>query len=106
MYDRTYYVYIATNKHNRVLYIGFTNDLNRRMYEHQTKRNKDSFTANYHVNKLVYFEEYTDVYEGIAREKQLKNWHRSWKINLIKEVNPQWKNLMDLDTGDPETSSG
>jgi putative endonuclease len=64
----------------------------------------DSFTKKYRVNKLVYFEEYDYIYDAIAREKQLKNWHREWKFNLIKGINPTFNDLMKLE--DPETSSG
>ena len=70
-----YYVYILTNFNNKVLYIGVTNDLNRRIYEHKNKL-IDGFTKKYNVNKLVYYEEYKDVNEAISREKQLKGWKR------------------------------
>lgn len=84
----SYYVYILTNKVNTALYIGVTNNLERRVYEH---RNTDFniFTKRYKIHKLVYFEEYKNINDAIAREKQLKNWHRDWKFNLIKETNPQ-----------------
>lgn len=103
---RQYYVYILTNFKNTTLYIGVTNDLVRRVYEHKQKKIK-GFSARYNLKKLVYYEETSSVYEAIRREKQLKNWHRQWKINLINESNPEWK---DLSEGwyqtDPETSSG
>jgi len=86
---RQYYVYILTNKSNKVLYIGVTNDLERRMYEHKNKM-VDGFTKKYNLNKLVYFEGTTDVRSALEREKQLKNWHRSWKINLVNEFNSEW----------------
>ena len=86
---RQYYVYILTNKSNKVLYIGVTNDLERRMYEHKNKM-VDGFTKKYNLNKLVYFEGTTDVRSALEREKQLQNWHRSWKINLVNEFNSEW----------------
>ncbi len=92
---RECYVYILTNKSNKVLYIGVTNDLERRMYEHKNKM-VDGFTKKYNLNKLVYFEGTTDVRGALEREKQLKNWHRSWKINLINEFNPEWKDLSEM----------
>jgi len=75
---RQYYVYILTNKSNKVLYIGVTNDLERRMYEHKNKM-VNGFTKKYNLAKLVYFEATADVKSAIEREKQLKNWHRDWK---------------------------
>jgi len=90
-----YYVYILTNKSNKVLYIGVTNDLERRMYEHKNKM-VDGFTKKYNLNKLVYFEGTTDVRSALEREKQLKNWHRSWKINLVNEFNSEWKDLSEM----------
>jgi len=90
---REYYVYILTNKHNTVLYTGVTNNLARRVYEHQEKRGS-SFTARYNVNKLVYMETYADIREAIAREKQIKAGSRQDKVNLVKSINPEWKDLM------------
>ena len=81
-----------TNKSNRVLYIGVTNDLVRRVCEHKEKRIK-GFTQKYNCTKLVYFEETEYVYSALEREKQLKNWHREWKENLISEMNPAWEDL-------------
>jgi putative endonuclease len=91
---RRYYVYIVTNKANRVLYTGVTNDLNRRMYEHKNKVIK-GFTQKYNVSKLVYFEETTDAYSAISREKQIKGGSRAKKIALIEAVNPDWKDLSE-----------
>ncbi len=82
-----YFVYILTNKSNKVLYIGVTNNLERRMYEHKNKM-IDGFTKKYNLTKLVYFEETSDVQSAIEREKQLKNWHRDWKIKLIDDSIP------------------
>src|SRR3989339_1298421 len=111
---KTFCVYILTNKPEGVLYIGVTSDLRKRMHEHKTKA-MHGFTGKYNVDQLVYFETTTDANVAIAREKQLKNWHRPWKINLVKGSNPQWEDLsvelfykpQDPETGaDPETSSG
>ena len=87
-----YYVYIITNIVNRVLYIGVTNDLQRRLYEHKNGL-IDGFTKKYNVHKLVYFEETSDVMSAIAREKQLKGWTREKKKELIQKTNPEWKDL-------------
>jgi len=90
----TYYVYILASKKDGVLYVGVTNNLVRRVYEHKQGL-CDGFTKNYLVKKLVYFEETTDVRFAIQREKQLKNWKREWKISLIKKNNSQWNDLFD-----------
>lgn len=87
-----FYVYILTNQTNKIFYIGVTNNLIRRIYEHKNKL-LPGFTKKYSINKLVYFEDFPTAYEAITREKQLKNWHRQWKINLINKSNP---NLYDL----------
>ncbi len=89
-----YFVYILTNKSNRVLCIGVTNNLERRMYEHRNKMIR-GFTKRYNLRKLVYFEETSDVRSAIEREKQLKNWHRDWKISLINQFNPKWNDLSE-----------
>ncbi len=86
-----YYVYILTNG-VRTLYIGVTNDLTRRVYEHQHELT-DGFTKKYNVTMLVYYEVTTDVQSAIAREKQLKGWRRSKKIDLIEASNPEWVDL-------------
>ena len=87
-----YYVYFLTNRNNRVLYIGVTNNLQRRLYEHQQGL-IDGFTKKYHVHKLVYFETTTDVKAAITREKQLKGWTRAKKNDLIATINPDWIDL-------------
>ena len=87
-----YYVYILTNRYNTVLYIGVTNNLLRRVYEHKQGM-LDGFTKRYKLHKVVYYESFSQVKDAIAREKQLKHWHREWKENLIREQNPQWKDL-------------
>jgi len=87
-----YYVYILTNKKNGTLYIGMSNDLERRIFEHK-KKLIAGFTKKYGLNKLVYFEQYQYVNDAILREKRLKKWKRQWKINLIEEENPNWNDL-------------
>ncbi len=98
------FVYILSNYTEKSLYIGVTSNLEKRIFEHKNKLSK-GFSAKYNLSKLVYFEEFSDIKDAIMREKQLKNWHREWKINLIKSKNP---NLDDLSENwqDPETSSG
>lgn len=86
------YVYIITNEKIKPLYIGVTNNLIKRVYEHKNKLTK-GFTSKYNCKKLVYFEKFETPYDAITREKQLKNWHREWKLNLIKEFNPDFKDL-------------
>jgi len=95
MDQKCYYVYIATNKRNTVLYTGITNNLMRRESQHKEKQDKKGFTARYNVNKLVYIEEYIDAYTAISREKQIKNLLRSKKIRLIEKVNPSYEDLSD-----------
>ena len=87
-----YWVYILTNKKHGTLYIGVTGGLDDRMERHTTGTGS-AFTAKYNSKILVYFEEFQYIDVAIAREKQLKNWHRQWKINLIEEFNPNWDNL-------------
>jgi len=87
-------VYIITNKHNTVLYIGVTSDLSGRIYQHQHKSIK-GFSSKYNIYKLVYYEQFNDIYHAIEREKQLKKWKREWKNDLIASLNPEWKDLYD-----------
>ncbi|MBQ4317510.1 MAG: GIY-YIG nuclease family protein [Clostridia bacterium] len=87
-----YYVCILTTKNNKMLYIGVTNDLQRRLYEHKNKM-LDGFSKKYNINKLVYYEEFHDIEEAIAREKQLKGWKRFKKNALIEIDNPSWEEL-------------
>jgi putative endonuclease len=89
-----YYVYIMTNWNNKVLYIGITNNLGRRVYEHKNKL-VNGFTAKYNVNKLVYFDSTSDVKSAISREKQIKGWTRRKKNELIASLNPGWDDLSD-----------
>ncbi len=86
------FVYILTNKSHTTLYIGITNNLIRRVYEHKQKV-QEGFSKKYKVDKLVYYEQFTDIAYAIEREKQLKRWNRSWKEHLIKQLNPHWKDL-------------
>ena len=88
---REYYVYIMTNG-TRTLYIGVTNDLQRRVYEHKQKL-IEGFTKKYNITYLVYYETTSDVVTARAREKQLKGWRRDRKVALIEVSNPQWKDL-------------
>ena len=87
-----YYTYILTTKNNKMLYIGVTGDLQRRLYEHKNKL-LDGFSKKYNINKLVYFEEFQDIEDAIAREKQLKGWKRAKKDSLITADNPKWDEL-------------
>ena len=90
---RQYYVYIATNKLNTVLYTGVTNDLERRMYEHKNKLLL-GFTSKYNINKLVYYETFDNIEEAIAAEKQIKGGSRRKKIALIENMNPEYEDLL------------
>jgi putative endonuclease len=92
---RIYYTYIVTNKNNTVLYTGVTNNLSRRIEEHRIKQNPKSFTARYNINKLVWYENYSSIVKAITREKQIKAGSRKKKLQLIEEMNPEWKDLMD-----------
>lgn len=92
MTERTYYVYILASKKKGTLYIGITNNILRRVLEHKEKILK-GFTAEHNIDKLVYFEKYDNVNFAIKREKNLKEWHRKWKIRLIEESNKEWKDL-------------
>ncbi len=89
---KTGFVYIMSNKNRTTYYIGITNNLERRVGEHKAGTGS-SFTSKYKLFDLVYFEMIPDIAQAIAREKQLKRWHRDWKINLIKSENPEMKDL-------------
>ena len=91
---QSYYVYILTSKRNGTLYIGVTNNLIKRIYEHKNNL-VEGFTQRYSVHKLVYFEETSDINSAIKREKQLKKWNRKWKLELIEKKNPNWKDLYE-----------
>ena len=90
--EHRYYVYLLTNWNHRVMYVGVTNDLERRIYEHRNKFIK-GFTEKYNVHKLVYFEETVEVVEALTREKEIKKWRRSKKNELVDSFNPDWKDL-------------
>jgi putative endonuclease len=90
-----YWVYIVTNKPKGTLYIGVTGAIDDRMERHNAG-DGSKFTAKYKLKRLVYLEEFQYINDAIAREKQLKRWHRDWKINLIEESNPNWDDLWKL----------
>ncbi len=90
--NKTYYVYLITNWNNKVLYIGVTNNLERRLYEHKNKLIK-GFTEKYNVNKLVYFEQTNDIESAITREKEIKKWRREKKNILVESTNKKWEDL-------------
>ena len=85
-------MYILTNQRQTVLYVGMTNDLTRRIWEHKQKE-IDGFTKRYNIDKLIYFEEYNRPNKAIEREKQIKGWRRSKKDELINQLNPDWEDL-------------
>ncbi|WP_397445368.1 GIY-YIG nuclease family protein [Polaribacter sp. R77954] len=87
-----YYIYILASQRNGTLYIGVTNDLERRVYEHKTGLGS-KFTCKYSVYKLVYFEAFQNINDAILREKRLKKWNRAWKLKLIEEENKDWQDL-------------
>ena len=91
---RTYYVYIMSNKKKGTLYIGVTNNLERRVYEHKHKI-LPGFTSRYNLTRLVYYEDTNDVNIAIVREKQIKGWLRRKKIALVESINPQWQDLSE-----------
>jgi putative endonuclease len=89
-----YFTYILASKRNGTLYIGVTNNLNRRVLEHKAK-SVNSFSKTYSTNILVYYEIFSDIRSAINREKQLKKWNRIWKLKLIEDGNPKWEDLID-----------
>jgi putative endonuclease len=90
---KQYYVYLMASK-SRVLYVGVTNDLQRRVEQHKQKL-VEGFTARYNITRLVYYEVTNDVHAALAREKEIKGWRRSKKVALIESVNPTWRDLSD-----------
>ncbi len=88
----TYYVYIMASQRNGTTYIGMTNDLYCRVHEHREKQ-YSGFSKENRTTRLVYYEQYADVRDAIKREKQLKKWNRDWKIDLIEQANPEWRDL-------------
>lgn len=103
MLTKAYYVYILANKKYGTLYVGVTNNLMQRVYQHKTHAVK-GFTDKYNLDMLVYFEESASVESVIIREKQIKNWRRQWKINQINGMNPKWSDL-SLEFMDSEINS-
>ncbi len=98
MQNKTYYVYILASRRNGRLYVGVTNDLTRRIQEHK-QGISDGFTKKYKIHNLVYYESTGHVESALDREKQLKNWTRKWKLDLIEKNNPDWQDLSLLDSG-------
>jgi putative endonuclease len=86
------YVYILTNKYRTTFYVGVTSNLSKRLVEHY-EGTASVFTKKYNIVYLIYFEQFSDINQAIAREKQLKNWHKDWKINLVKTINPTLQTL-------------
>lgn len=89
-----YFVYLMASKRSGTLYLGITNDLARRTHEHKSRRNI-GFTSRYGVDRLVWYEQFEDVRDAIDREKVLKKWRRAWKIKLIEDMNPEWKDFYE-----------
>ena len=94
MKNKNYYVYIITNKKRGTLYIGVTNNLKRRIYEHKNEL-VDGFSKKYHLHKLVFYETFNSIYDAIDKEKKMKKWNRKWKIELIENTNPNWNDLYE-----------
>ena len=94
MSAESYAVYIMASRRNGTFYVGVTNDIARRAYEHRNGVGA-AFTRKYGVTRLVWYEHYADVNEAIAREKQLKKWERRWKLELIEAMNPDWTDLYE-----------
>jgi putative endonuclease len=89
------WVYIMSNKNNTTLYVGVSTDLNTRVWEHKTKVNSSSFTSQYNIQKLVYFEGFDQIEKAIEREKYIKGKSRKWKETLINKINPNWEDVSD-----------
>jgi len=102
---RLYYIYILASR-SRVLYIGITRDLEMRLCQHRFGAHPKSFVSQYRVTELVYWEDFTDVREAIAREKQLKGWRRTKKVRLIETMNPEWRDLVPPALPGPSLRSG
>lgn len=92
--ERGGYVYILASKRNGTLYIGVTNDIARRVYEHRSGL-LPGFTRTYGVHRLVWYERYEDIRDAIAREKAMKKWRRAWKLRAIEALNPEWRDLAE-----------
>ncbi|MDR9458460.1 MAG: GIY-YIG nuclease family protein [Salegentibacter sp.] len=89
---KTSYTYILTNIYRTTLYVGVTSDLKKRIQEHYEGKGSE-FTNKYNLKDLIYYEEFTDIKQAIAREKQLKNWRKEWKLDLVKKLNPKLETL-------------
>ena len=94
MIEKAYYVYLMTNWNNKVMYIGITNNLERRIFEHKQKVGQ-GFTEKYNINKLVYYEQTSDIIEVLNREKEIKKWRREKKNKLVVKTNPIWRDLSE-----------
>jgi putative endonuclease len=92
--DKTYYVYIMAKARNSTFYVGMTSDLSKRIFEHINEA-ADGFTKKHGIKALVYYETFEDPENAITREKRLKKWNRTWKMRLIEERNPDWKDLYE-----------
>ena len=92
--NKEFWVYILTNKPEGTLYIGVTSNLAQRVWQHK-KKVVEGFTLQYNLDKLVYCEAFSDAESAIAREKQMKKWKRAWKVRLIEDGNPEWRDLFD-----------
>lgn len=92
--ERCYYVYILASRRNGTLYVGVTNNLAKRVWQHREGA-AASFTKRYGVTLLVYFERYEQVIDAISREKKLKRWRRAWKLALIEQMNPTWRDFYE-----------
>jgi putative endonuclease len=90
--EHQYHVYLLTNWNNKVMYVGITSDLKRRLFEHRNK-SVEGFTTKYNIHKLVYYEATSDVQSAIAREKEIKKWRREKKNRLVEKINPEWRDL-------------
>jgi len=90
----SFYIYILATREDGPIYVGVTNDLHRRVFEHKTHAVK-GFTAKYNVDRLVYFEVFESIEAAITREKQLKKWRQAWKVALIERGNPEWRDLAE-----------
>lgn len=92
MEEKQFFVCLLASKTHGTLHTGVTSNLVQRMYQHKEGLT-EGFTKKYHVHRLVYYEIHSDVYEAITREKRIKKWNRQWKINLVKQYNPQWLDM-------------
>jgi len=100
------YIYLMANNHNTTLYVGVTGNLIKRVWEHKSSVDKRSFTYQYNCYKLVHYEIFVDIRYAIAREKQLKNWKREWKNELVEKGNPCWRDLWEDIAGYPAEDPG